>query len=280
MEAKLSSLSWQRVHYTPISIKSRLLLIIFILQHKLLSLDSPSRDCHLLLGWYGHLSGFSLGRPTCRVGRRTPTRCQPPPVLWSWRTPGCAGGGAGDGPCWAQLAFPVVPDVDIISSGALLVHWDDRCQLFLALFLGRIVFGFPRYMKNSCTTDFQNTLYSIIFGHLQMRHSVAHPVCGTGEIVLDSIQQWYFYVLGSLLASVCNFYLNPNFSVQNQTRSEVDGQYVLLPWLQWGLFSSSSTEEISMEILPLPPWKKCLNVSQKLGTWISISLTLTDAHWR
>ena len=69
------------IHYTPISIKSRLLLIIFILQRQLLSLDSPSRDCHLLLGWYGHLSGFSLGRPTCRVDRRTPTRCQPPPVL-------------------------------------------------------------------------------------------------------------------------------------------------------------------------------------------------------
>ena len=63
----------------------------------------------------------------------------------------CVGGGAGDGPCWAQLVSPVVPDDVIISSGAHLVHWDDRCQLFLALFLGRIVFGFPRYMKNSCT---------------------------------------------------------------------------------------------------------------------------------
>ena len=42
-------------------------------------------------------------------------------------------------------------------------------------------------------------------------------------------------------------------SDQIQTRSEVDAQYVLLPRLQRGLFSSSSTEEISMEMLPLPP---------------------------
>ena len=43
--------------------------------------------------------------------------------------------------------------------------------------------------KKYTPTDFQNTLYSIIFWHLQMRHSVANPVCVTGEIVLDSIQQ-------------------------------------------------------------------------------------------
>ena len=43
--------------------------------------------------------------------------------------------------------------------------------------------------KKYTPTDFQNTLHSIIFWHLQMRHSVAHPVCVTGEIVLDSIQQ-------------------------------------------------------------------------------------------
>ena len=41
-------------------------------------------------------------------------------------------------------------------------------------------------------------------------------------------------------------------SDQIQTRSEVDAQYVLLPRLQRGLFSSSSTEEISMGFLPLP----------------------------
>ena len=43
--------------------------------------------------------------------------------------------------------------------------------------------------KKYTPTDFQNTLYSIIFWHLQMRHSVAFPVCVTGEIVLDCIQQ-------------------------------------------------------------------------------------------
>ena len=35
---------------------------------------------------------------TCRVGRRTPFHCRAPPAPWGWRTPGRAGGGAGDGP--------------------------------------------------------------------------------------------------------------------------------------------------------------------------------------
>ena len=52
-----------------------------------------------------------------------------------WRAPGRAGGGAGDGSYWVQPVLPVVPDLDIISSGALFVRWVDRCQFVLEPFL-------------------------------------------------------------------------------------------------------------------------------------------------
>ena len=34
-------------------------------------------------------------------------------------------GGAGSGPYWVQPFLPVAPDLDINSSGALLVRWVD-----------------------------------------------------------------------------------------------------------------------------------------------------------
>ena len=58
----LSSLCWQRVHYTPISMKSRLIMIRYIVR------PSPF--------YPGIFSGMSpsvgsAGRPTCPAGRRT-----------------------------------------------------------------------------------------------------------------------------------------------------------------------------------------------------------------
>ena len=58
----LSSLCWQRVHYTPISMKSRLIMIKYIVR------PSPF--------YPGIFSGMSpsvvsAGRPTCPAGRRT-----------------------------------------------------------------------------------------------------------------------------------------------------------------------------------------------------------------
>ena len=53
-----------------------------------------------------------------RVGRRTPSCPGGHPAVR-------AGGGAGDGPLWVELFLPVAPDLDINSSGALLVRLVD-----------------------------------------------------------------------------------------------------------------------------------------------------------
>ena len=47
-------------------------------------------------------------------------------------TPGCAGGGTGDGPYRVQVAISVIPDLDIISSGTLVRPLERLSSVFLA----------------------------------------------------------------------------------------------------------------------------------------------------
>ena len=92
----LSSLSWQRVHYTPISMKSRLIMINYIVRRQLLSLDSSSWNVTFCRVGRAPVRvapvRFSLGEATCLAGRRTLSHRRVSPVLWRRRTPGRVGG--------------------------------------------------------------------------------------------------------------------------------------------------------------------------------------------
>ena len=123
-EVYLSSLCWQRVHYTPISMKSRLTMINYMDQllsffpRILVGVSSSVRSA-------GHLSGLHLsvspsGMPTCPASRRTPCGHRVSSVPRARRTLGCVGGVPVSGPVGrGGLASPIWIFVSYSFSGFL-----------------------------------------------------------------------------------------------------------------------------------------------------------------
>ena len=101
----LSSLCWQRVHFTPIRTKSRLIMTKHIVLRQLFIPGIFLLECHLPLDWPSYTCPvLPRDGPTCPDGRRTlcPHRVS---SLRRRGTPGCVCGAPMDVPVGTAISF-------------------------------------------------------------------------------------------------------------------------------------------------------------------------------